>query len=174
MEAFKAYGEANLERSNHAGKEGFHTSWERTSKQSWMWEWMPDPKMAANYNVTTIVPEGLKVTDRISLATRMPKVKSYAGGEPYQVANYGIGGVYNHHTDAGGEGYAILPGPQDHGDRIQTFMVYLSDVEAGGATAFTNLGLAIWPSKGDAITWYFTSFFYCSRYIYECFQVQHV
>ncbi len=89
------------------------------------------------------------------MATTLPHCFSYSGGEPYQVANYGIGGVYNHHTDAGGEDQgASLPGPEDHGDRIQTFMVYLEDVEAGGATAFTNLGLAVWPSKGDAITWY--------------------
>ncbi len=154
MDAFKAHGEANLKRSSHAGKEGFHSSWERTSKQSWMWEWLhDDPEMVETYNVDNIVFEGMKVTNRISLATRMPRIKSYAGSEPYQVANYGLGGVYNHHTDAGGEGAPPLPGPEDHGDRIQTFMAYLSDVEAGGATAFTNLGLAVWPSKGDAITW---------------------
>jgi prolyl 4-hydroxylase len=44
--------------------------------------------------------------------------------------------------------------PKSHGDRIQTFMVYLTDVEAGGATAFPFLGLSVWPKRGDAITWY--------------------
>ena len=63
----------------------------------------------------------------------------------FQVANYGIGGQYSKHWDAAGEGGPILNnGFENDGDRIQTFMAYLSDVEVGGATAFPMLGR---PSK---------------------------
>lgn len=41
------------------------------------------------------------MTARITLATRL-HASQPKGGEPYQVANYGIGGVYNHHTDSNG------------------------------------------------------------------------
>ena len=59
----------------------------------------------------------------------------------FQVANYGIGGQYSKHWDAVGEGGPnIHKGFENDGDRIQTFMAYLSDVEAGGATAFPMLG----------------------------------
>ena len=35
-----------------------------------------------------------------------------------------------------------------------TFMVYLSDVEAGGHTVFPNLGLSVPPVRGSALFWH--------------------
>ena len=76
-----------------------------------------------------------------------------------QVGNYGIGGRYTPHLDHG----ALLadsmdPGPMDYarwrGDRIATFMIYLDDVEAGGATVFTHIGATVWPRKNSAVFWW--------------------
>ncbi|XP_076365079.1 prolyl 4-hydroxylase subunit alpha-1-like isoform X1 [Tachypleus tridentatus] len=40
------------------------------------------------------------------------------------------------------------------GDRIATWMFSLSDVEAGGATAFTYARTVVWPEKGSAAFWW--------------------
>ena len=39
------------------------------------------------------------------------------------------------------------------GQRIQTFMIYLSDVEAGGHTIFPQAGISIKPKEGGALFW---------------------
>ncbi len=73
------------------------------------------------------------------------------------MANYGIGGVYNHHTDSSGElgnPKEVLGDIKVMGDRLATTMVYLTDVAAGGATAYPLLGLAIWPRRGDMAFWF--------------------
>ena len=48
-----------------------------------------------------------------------------------------------------------LPGPRKHmehgGQRLGTFVLYLSDVESGGGTAFTAIGLEVMPQKGGAV-----------------------
>ncbi len=42
----------------------------------------------------------------------------------------------------------------DRGDRTATLLFYLGETEAGGATAFPRLGLAVRPRRGDALFWY--------------------
>ncbi|XP_035708336.1 prolyl 4-hydroxylase subunit alpha-2-like [Folsomia candida] len=38
-------------------------------------------------------------------------------------------------------------------DRLKTMLIYLSDIDVGGITAFTNLGVAVRPTKGSALFW---------------------
>ena len=40
------------------------------------------------------------------------------------------------------------------GNRIATLLLYLSNVEAGGETIFTELNLSLPPAKGSAVFWY--------------------
>uniref|UniRef100_A0A8C9WDX4 procollagen-proline 4-dioxygenase n=1 Tax=Scleropages formosus TaxID=113540 RepID=A0A8C9WDX4_SCLFO len=56
--------------------------------------------------------------------------------EELQVANYGVGGQYEPHFDFG---------------RVSKDM---SNVTAGGATVFPDVGAAVWPIKGTAVFWY--------------------
>ncbi|XP_052769082.1 prolyl 4-hydroxylase subunit alpha-1-like isoform X2 [Mya arenaria] len=73
--------------------------------------------------------------------------------EELQIANYGIGGQYEPHYD-----FARRREPkafeQRIGNRIATFMYYISDVQAGGATVFPYLGLKVFPKKAAALFWY--------------------
>ena len=74
-----------------------------------------------------------------------------------KIANYGIGGAFQHHMDSDGEqgiSLATSETKNQEGDRLATFMGYLSDVDAGGATAYPAIGVTIWPKKGDAVYWY--------------------
>jgi prolyl 4-hydroxylase len=79
-------------------------------------------------------------------------------GEGLQVQQYESTNEYRPHFDWFDPD---LPGPQKHmehgGQRLATFVIYLSDVESGGATAFPELGLEVWPKKGNAIFFQNTS-----------------
>ena len=35
-----------------------------------------------------------------------------------------------------------------------TVIYYMTDVEAGGATVFPQLGVTLWPKKGSCAVWY--------------------
>merc|ERR1711936_910980 len=185
MDHFKKYAIHKLERSGHGGKggEGSHTSFKRTSKQTWL------EYRKFNTNLTEVMEvtgmktkeeaENLigtdqgwssyfyrrkdlnssdsiaeKVSNRMELATTLT-IYSPMSSESFQIANYGPGGQYSQHIDPHGhwEGKSNHPLHQVTGDRMATMMVYLSNVEAGGATAFPNTGNRIPVSKGDAAFW---------------------
>ncbi|XP_046724106.1 prolyl 4-hydroxylase subunit alpha-1-like [Silurus meridionalis] len=67
--------------------------------------------------------------------------------EELQVANYGIGGQYEPHYD-------LVDGVPFTERRIATLLVYMSDVDVGGATVFPNTGAALTPKIGSAVIWF--------------------
>ena len=66
--------------------------------------------------------------------------------ESLQVVSYGIGGHYEPHVDYFNSVHKTGEMGQD---RMATMLFYLSDVQAGGATVFPFLDVAISPSKGN-------------------------
>uniref|UniRef100_A0A8P4GHD8 procollagen-proline 4-dioxygenase n=1 Tax=Dicentrarchus labrax TaxID=13489 RepID=A0A8P4GHD8_DICLA len=74
--------------------------------------------------------------------------------EDLQVANYGVGGQYEPHFDFGRKDEPDAFEELGTGNRIATWLLYMSDVQAGGATVFTDVGAAVWPKKGTAVFWY--------------------
>ncbi|EDW84461.1 uncharacterized protein Dwil_GK13125 [Drosophila willistoni] len=73
--------------------------------------------------------------------------------ELLQIANYGIGGHYEPHWDCFPDHHVYLPDDRD-GNRIATGIYYLSEVEAGGGTAFPFLPLLVTPERGSLVFWY--------------------
>ncbi|XP_051530453.1 prolyl 4-hydroxylase subunit alpha-1a isoform X1 [Myxocyprinus asiaticus] len=74
--------------------------------------------------------------------------------EELQVANYGVGGQYEPHFDFGRKDEPDAFKELGTGNRIATWLFYMSDVPAGGATVFPEVGAAVKPIKGTAVFWY--------------------
>ncbi|KAL7384024.1 hypothetical protein ABVT39_022891 [Epinephelus coioides] len=74
--------------------------------------------------------------------------------EELQVANYGVGGQYEPHFDFGRKDEPDAFKELGTGNRIATWLFYMTDVAAGGATVFPDVGAAVWPQKGSAVFWY--------------------
>lgn len=74
--------------------------------------------------------------------------------EELQVVNYGIGGHYEPHFDFARREETNAFKSLGTGNRIATMLFYMSDVGAGGATVFPNIGVSLWPRKGSAAFWY--------------------
>ncbi|XP_053573162.1 prolyl 4-hydroxylase subunit alpha-2 isoform X2 [Bombina bombina] len=120
-----------------------------------------DPKTGvltvANYRVSKSA--WLEEYDDLVIARVNQRMQAITGltvdtAEMLQVANYGMGGQYEPHFDFSrkteSEAFKLL----GTGNRVATFLNYMSDVEAGGATVFPDFGAAIWPKKGTAVFWY--------------------
>lgn len=100
----------------------------------------------------------LKDTDHELIRRVSRRIEDVTGltmdtAEELQIVNYGIAGHYEPHFDFA----------RDHedkftslgtGNRIATFLAYMSNVEAGGGTVFTQVGTTLFPSKGDAAFWW--------------------
>ncbi|XP_030059303.1 prolyl 4-hydroxylase subunit alpha-1 isoform X1 [Microcaecilia unicolor] len=74
--------------------------------------------------------------------------------EELQIANYGVGGQYEPHFDFGRKDEPDAFKELGTGNRVATWLFYMSDVSAGGATVFPEVGAAVWPRKGTAVFWY--------------------
>jgi len=77
-----------------------------------------------------------------------------AHAEPLQGQRYEVGQEFKAHTDY------FEPNNADYdkycsvaGQRTWTFMVYLNDVEAGGATRFKVIDKLIQPERGKLVAW---------------------
>ncbi|UAB79731.1 2OG-Fe(II) oxygenase [Erythrobacter sp. SCSIO 43205] len=75
-------------------------------------------------------------------------------GEPVQGQRYAVGQEFKAHTDY------FTPGTADFekfcsesGQRTWTFMIYLNEVEAGGATRFKTVGKTFQPEVGKLVCW---------------------
>ena len=84
-----------------------------------------------------------RLTERMLGISQVP----YNHSEFFQVLRYEEGQFYRAHHDQQSGHWT----PQ--GVRLYTFFVYLSDVEAGGGTRFTDLGITVMPKLGRAVLW---------------------
>lgn len=73
-------------------------------------------------------------------------------GEPLQLQKYQSGNEYRPHFDWFDP---ALAGAAMHleksGQRLGTIILYLTDVDEGGATSFPSIGLDVYPQKGGAL-----------------------
>lgn len=89
-----------------------------------------------------------RIDHRVAALMGMP----VANGEGLQILHYRIGGQYTPHYDYFSP---KEPGSKPHlangGQRVSSLVMYLNDVEDGGATVFPELGLTVGPKKGGAV-----------------------
>ncbi|XP_051795814.1 prolyl 4-hydroxylase subunit alpha-1-like [Acanthochromis polyacanthus] len=133
MEKVKELAKPRLHRSRVARRKRAHV---RISKSAWL----------GAYEHPMVDKINQRIEDLTGLDVTM--------AEDLQVANYGIGGQYEPHLD-----YRQKDEPEEfedlvEGNRIATWLLYMSDVPAGGATVFTEVGAAVRPIKGTAVFWY--------------------
>ncbi|XP_043110302.1 prolyl 4-hydroxylase subunit alpha-1a isoform X3 [Puntigrus tetrazona] len=94
------------------------------------------------------------VVDRINQRIEDITGLNVKTAEELQVANYGVGGQYEPHFDFGRKDEPDAFKELGTGNRIATWLFYMSDVAAGGATVFPEVGAAVKPMKGTAVFWY--------------------
>ena len=90
--------------------------------------------------------DGAAVPPGVAARARAVHELPDAHAEKWQLARYGAGDEYRLHTDTVPAFNDLAPG-----GRFATLLLYLDDVERGGATAFPEIGVAVTPERGTAI-----------------------
>lgn len=129
----------NLSRSKLARAQVSHSltgtkpSHQRIAKSAWLSE--------EDHPVVSLITQRMAAVSGLNMQT----------AEMLQVANYGIGGQYEPHYD-----FKETNDSDDitRGNRIATILIYMTDVEVGGATVFPHAGASLQPRKGSAVLWY--------------------
>ncbi|XP_056138769.1 prolyl 4-hydroxylase subunit alpha-3 [Lampris incognitus] len=136
-ETVKVFSQPGLRRSVVASGEKQETADYRISKSAWL-------KASAHRIIG-------QLDQRISMVTGLNVHPPY--GEHLQVVNYGIGGHYEPHFDHATSTSSPLFKLKT-GNRVATFMIYLSSVEAGGSTAFIYANFSVPVVKNAALFWW--------------------
>lgn len=154
----KELASTQLSRSTINSRDGGHqTSDFRIAKTAWL--------SSEEHQVVRKIEERLSAI----LNIRMD------GAEHLQVVNYGLGGFYGPHVDssratttASSRSHVVTSSNEDiethledynelgttTNDRYATILMYLNDVEAGGATVFPRLNLVVEPIERSAVVWF--------------------
>ncbi|CAN8005542.1 unnamed protein product [Ixodes pacificus] len=146
IEDLMAFAEPRLERSTTYTGSEMMPSPERTSSTAWLNE--DEAPIAVRMNSYLRALVGMGTSDTVDEA------------EAYQLANYGTGGHFLPHHDFLQDSLHAYNSSADYyiqrgaGDRLATLMIYMTDVEEGGATVFPSLGIRLTPKKGDAAFWW--------------------
>ncbi|HUD29463.1 MAG TPA: 2OG-Fe(II) oxygenase [Novosphingobium sp.] len=120
------------------------------------------PSTIADYNgddafrtsSTCDLPADVPVVAELAAALSRLSGIDLAHAEPLQGQRYEVGQEFKAHTDyfepgnADYEKYCAIPG-----QRTWTFMIYLNEVEAGGATRFRVIDKMIQPEAGKLVAW---------------------
>ena len=98
-----------------------------------------------------------RIEARLAMLAHWPVERA----EGLQVLRYGVNDEYRPHHDWMDPS---VPGLQKYlkfgGQRLGTFVLYLSNVEAGGSTVFPSVGLEVKPRKGGAVFFVNTDSYY--------------
>ncbi|KAL0973182.1 hypothetical protein UPYG_G00200010 [Umbra pygmaea] len=92
-----------------------------------------------------------RLDQRISMTTGLNVQPPFA--EYLQVVNYGIGGHYEPHFDHATSASSPLF-RLNTGNRVATFMIYLSSLDAGGSTAFIHANFSVPVVENAALFWW--------------------
>ena len=110
--------------------------------------------------------DGFRTSESCDMDRWSPEVRAIDGaiaallgieenhGETMQGQRYAPGQQFRAHHDYFHEGESYWPAMQaSGGQRTWTAMIYLNDVEEGGATWFPQAGIRVAPRRGLLLTW---------------------